>query len=59
MNTEGVKSAISLMMLVAPVVLFVLSFLVFTFKFKLHGKYMEEITAQINEYKLQSESNTR
>lgn len=59
MNTEGVKSAISVMMLVAPVVLFVLSFLVFTFKFKLHGKYMEEITAQINEYKLQSESNSK
>ena len=49
MNSTGVKSSISFMMLVAPVILLVLSFLIFTFKFKLHGKYMEEITATIND----------
>ncbi len=48
-NSQEVKSAISFMMLIAPIILLVLSFLVFTFKFKLHGKYMEEITEKINE----------
>lgn len=48
-NTPQVKDAISFMMLWAPVILLVLSFLVFTFKFKLHGEFMENITAQIEE----------
>jgi Na+/melibiose symporter-like transporter len=48
-NTPEVKSAISFMMLWAPVILLVLSLLVFTFKFKLHGEFMENITKQINE----------
>ncbi len=47
--TPQAQSAISTIFLVCPIILLVLSFLVFTFKFKLHGKYMEEITAQINE----------
>ncbi len=48
-NTPAVKSAISFMMLWAPVILLILSLLVFTFKFKLHGEFMENITKQINE----------
>lgn len=47
-NTLEVKNAISFMMLIAPVILLILSFIVFTRKFKLHGKYMEDITAQLN-----------
>ncbi len=48
-NTVEVKNAISFMMLIAPVILLVLSLLVFTFKFKLHGEYMENITKTLNE----------
>ena len=55
-NAANVKSTISFMMLGAPIILFVISFLVFTFKFKLHGKFMEEITAKIQEIQAQSES---
>lgn len=47
-NTPQVKGAISFMMLWAPVILLVLSFLVFTLKFKLHGEYMEKVTAEVN-----------
>ena len=50
-NAQGVKTSISIMMLGVPIVLFILSLVIFTFKFKLHGKYMEEITAKINEIK--------
>lgn len=52
-NTATVKSSISFMMLGVPIILFVLSLIIFTFKFKLHGKYMEEITAKINEIKME------
>ena len=54
-NAPGVKNAISFMMLWAPVILLILSFLVFTFKFKLHGEFMENITAQINEKRAEEE----
>jgi Na+/melibiose symporter-like transporter len=47
-NAEEVKNAISFMMLVAPIILIILSLIVYTTKFKLHGKFMEEITAQIS-----------
>ncbi len=47
-NGEEVKTAISFMMLVAPAILIILSLIVYTTKFKLHGKFMEEITAQIS-----------
>ena len=40
-----VKTPIMLMMLVLPAVFFILSLIVFSTKFKLHGSYMEEITA--------------
>ncbi len=54
-NTPEVKNAISFMMLWAPVILLILSFLVFTFKFKLHGEFMENITAQINAKRAEEE----
>ena len=47
-NPETAKSAISLMMLVIPAILIILSLIVFSTKFKLHGEYMESITAQLN-----------
>ena len=46
-NSQTAKNAISFMMLIAPAILILLSLLLFTFKFKLHGKYMEEITAKV------------
>lgn len=42
-----VNTAISAMMLIIPVLFFVASLVVFTIKFKLHGEYMESITAQV------------
>ena len=47
-NPETAKSAISLMMLVIPAILIILSLIIFSTKFKLHGEYMESITAQLN-----------
>ncbi len=47
--TVAEKSAISFMMLLCPIILITLSLIVFSFKYKLHGKFMENITKQINE----------
>lgn len=47
-NPETAKSAISLMMLVIPAILIILSLIIFSTKFKLHGEYMESITAELN-----------
>ncbi len=46
---KKVKNAISAVMYVIPPICFVLSILVFTFKFKLHGEYMEDITRKVEE----------
>ena len=48
-DASSVKGAINIMMLILPAVFFVLSLIVFTFKFKLHGELMEEITAKVTE----------
>lgn len=48
MNAPAVKTAFSMMMLVIPAVFMVASLILFTFKFKLHGKYMEDITEKVN-----------
>ncbi len=48
-NSAGVKTSFDLMMLVIPAVFMLLSLLIFTTRFKLHGKYMEDITARVNE----------
>ena len=47
-NSAGVKTSFDLMMLVIPAVFMLLSLLIFTTRFKLHGKYMEDITAKVN-----------
>lgn len=50
-----VKTPIMLMMLVLPAVFFIVSLIVFTLKFKLHGEYMESITAQVTANALERE----
>ncbi len=47
--TPKVQSTISGMFLICPIILLVLSLIIFSTKFKLHGKFMESITEQINE----------
>lgn len=42
-----VKNAISAVMYLVPPLFFLLSIIVFTAKFKLHGEYMEDITAKV------------
>lgn len=49
LNSAGVKSTISFMMLVAPIIFITLSLIIFSAKFKLHGDFMENITKQITE----------
>ena len=48
-NAPAVKGAISFIMLVLPAIFIALSLIIFSTKFKLHGRYMEEITEKINE----------
>lgn len=48
-NAAAVKTAFDVMMLVLPAALFLLSLLIFTVRFKLHGAYMEEITRQVTQ----------
>ncbi|MBR3974474.1 MAG: MFS transporter [Clostridia bacterium] len=44
---KKVKAGISSVMYIIPPVFFILSIIVFSTKFKLHGEYMESITAQV------------
>lgn len=44
-----VKNAISSIMYIIPPIFFLLSIIVFTTKFKLHGEYMEDITKKVEE----------
>ena len=46
-NPAAVKNAFDIMMLVIPGAFMALSLVIFTFGFKLHGKFMEDITAQV------------
>lgn len=46
---KPVKNAISSVMYVIPPIFFILSIIVFTAKFKLHGEYMESITQQVEQ----------
>ena len=48
-NPQGTHTAISCMMFAIPFILMAASLTVYSTKFKLHGKTMEDITAQINE----------
>ena len=44
---QSVNSSLTIMMLVLPAIFFILSLIVFSVKFKLHGEYMDEITAKV------------
>lgn len=46
-DASSVKGAINLMMLILPALFFIASLIVFSTKFKLHGEFMESITAQV------------
>ena len=48
-NPESAKLAITLMLCVIPTVLFLISLVIFTKKFKLHGDFMDEVTAYVTE----------
>lgn len=48
-NPESAKLAITLMLCVIPTVLFFISLIIFTRKFKLHGEFMDEVTAFVTE----------
>lgn len=50
-NSAAVKASFDLMMLVIPALFMIASLLVFSFRFKLHGEYMDSITAKVNETK--------
>lgn len=48
-NPESAKFAITLMLCVIPCALFFISLIIFTKKFKLHGEFMDEVTAIVTE----------
>ncbi len=55
-NSEGAKTAITLMLSVIPAALFFISFIVFTRKFKLHGDLMDQVTAFATQKRLEAEA---
>ncbi len=55
-DASSVKGAINLMMLILPALFFIASLIVFTAKFKLHGEFMENITAQVTQNRLEREA---
>ncbi len=48
-NPDSAKLAITLMLCVIPTVLFFISLIIFSTKFKLHGDFMDEVTAFVTE----------
>ena len=54
-NPESAKLAITLMMTVIPPVLFIISLIIFTKKFKLHGEFMDEVTKIVTENRIARE----
>ena len=46
-NAIGVKNAINSMMFVVPAVCVLLSLIIYTARFKLHGKFMDDVTAEV------------
>ena len=54
-NPESAKLAITLMLCVIPTVLFMISLIIFSKKFKLHGDFMDEVTAIVTENKKKRE----
>lgn len=53
-NPASAKSTITAMMFIIPPVLFLASLIVFNTKFKLHGDFMDNITAKISERRAQA-----
>lgn len=54
-NPDSAKLAITLMLCVIPTVLFIISLIIFTGKFKLHGDFMDEVTSFVIENKKKRE----
>ncbi len=48
-NPQSAKTAITVMLVVIPPVLYIVSLVIFSKKFKLHGEFMDEITAKVIE----------
>ena len=48
-NPDSAKFAITLMLCAIPAVLFLISLVIFSTKFKLHGSFMDEVTAIVTE----------
>ena len=55
-DRENAVTGITLMLCVIPPVLFLVSLLIFSTKFKLHGSYMDEITKTVIENQKQREA---
>lgn len=55
-NPESAKLAITIMLTVIPPVLFFISLIIFTKKFKLHGDFMDNITKIVTENRLKREA---
>lgn len=55
-NPEGAKFAITLMLCAIPAVLFFISLVIFSTKFKLHGEFMENVTKIVTENRLKREA---
>ena len=54
-DIAGVKTALTIMMLVLPAIFFILSLIVFSLRFKLHGEFMESITEKVTALKEERE----
>lgn len=57
-NAAAVKNAVSGMMFAVPAVAVLLSLIIFTLRFKLHGSFMEEITAEVTRRREAEKSET-
>ncbi len=55
-NPDSAKLAITLMLAVIPAALFFISLVIFTTKFKLHGSFMDEVTAIVTENRRKREA---
>lgn len=55
-NPQAAKTAITLMLAAIPAVLFFISLIIFTKKFKLHGEYMDEITKIVTDNRKKREA---
>ncbi len=54
-NSAAVKNGITFMLCVIPPILFIVSLVIFSTKFKLHGSFMDEVTRTVTENQKQRE----